>query len=276
MGASIGVGNSDVSVRGSTLVNMAFATEHPVLAHSEFRPVEDDRARRRPASRWSASISRPGTSLRRSTSWSAGSGRGSATSCCSAPPAPASRRRRRGSIEKLQRPTLVMAPNKTLAAQLANELREMLPQQRGRVLRLVLRLLPTRGVHRADRHLHREGQLDQRRRGAAAALRDVESAVAARRRRGRVGVVHLRSRHAAVLPRPFGGARGRRTRCPRRAAAAARRRPVHPQRHGVHPWLVPGARRHRRDHPVLRGTRGAHRVLRRRGRGAVLPASADR
>jgi excinuclease ABC subunit B len=30
-------------------------------------------------------------------------------------------------IEKLQRPTLLMAPNKTLAAQLANELREMLP-----------------------------------------------------------------------------------------------------------------------------------------------------
>jgi excinuclease ABC subunit B len=30
-------------------------------------------------------------------------------------------------IEKLQRPTLIMAPNKTLAAQLANELREMLP-----------------------------------------------------------------------------------------------------------------------------------------------------
>src|SRR4030088_3808577 len=30
-------------------------------------------------------------------------------------------------IEQQQRPTLVMAPNKTLAAQLANELREMLP-----------------------------------------------------------------------------------------------------------------------------------------------------
>ncbi|MEP6697734.1 MAG: DEAD/DEAH box helicase family protein, partial [Pseudonocardiales bacterium] len=30
-------------------------------------------------------------------------------------------------VEKLQRPTLVIAPNKTLAAQLANELREMLP-----------------------------------------------------------------------------------------------------------------------------------------------------
>jgi len=30
-------------------------------------------------------------------------------------------------VEQLQRPTLVMAPNKTLAAQLANELRELLP-----------------------------------------------------------------------------------------------------------------------------------------------------
>src|ERR1700744_3170382 len=30
-------------------------------------------------------------------------------------------------IERLQRPTLIMAPNKTLAAQLANELREMMP-----------------------------------------------------------------------------------------------------------------------------------------------------
>ena len=31
-------------------------------------------------------------------------------------------------IERLQRPTLVMAPNKTLAAQLANEFRDLLPQ----------------------------------------------------------------------------------------------------------------------------------------------------
>ncbi|HZB31413.1 MAG TPA: DEAD/DEAH box helicase family protein, partial [Streptosporangiaceae bacterium] len=30
-------------------------------------------------------------------------------------------------IERVQRPTLVMQPNKTLAAQFANELREMLP-----------------------------------------------------------------------------------------------------------------------------------------------------
>ena len=30
-------------------------------------------------------------------------------------------------VEQIQRPTLVMAPNKTLAAQLANELRELFP-----------------------------------------------------------------------------------------------------------------------------------------------------
>jgi excinuclease ABC subunit B len=32
-------------------------------------------------------------------------------------------------VERLQRPTLVMAPNKTLAAQLATELRELLPHK---------------------------------------------------------------------------------------------------------------------------------------------------
>ena len=32
-------------------------------------------------------------------------------------------------IEQVQRPTLVLAPNKTLAAQLANEFRELFPQQ---------------------------------------------------------------------------------------------------------------------------------------------------
>ena len=47
-------------------------------------------------SRWSASTSPRGTSPPPSTSWSAGSGPASATSCCSAPPAPASRLLRRG------------------------------------------------------------------------------------------------------------------------------------------------------------------------------------
>ena len=149
-------------------------------------------------------------------------------------------------------------------------------EQRRRVLRLVLRLLPARGVHRADRHLHREGLLDQRGRRAAAALRHAQPAVAARRRRGRVGVVHLRPGHAAELPRPVGRADGRRGGGARRPAARAGRRAVRPQRPGVQPRHVPGPRRHRRDHPRLRGARDPHRVLRRRDRGALLPAPAHR
>ena len=79
-------------------------------------------------------------------------------------------------------------------------------EQRGRVLRLLLRLLPARGVRPADRHLHREGLLDQRRGRAAAALGDQLAADPARRHRGRDGVLHLRPRHAAGVRRPHGPA----------------------------------------------------------------------
>ena len=115
-----------MSVVGSTLVNMAFATEHPVLAHSEYRPVdavvraggrfevvsdyapagdqptaiEELERRVQAGERDIVLLGATGTGKSATTAWL---------------------------IERLQRPTLVMAPNKTLAAQLANELREMLP-----------------------------------------------------------------------------------------------------------------------------------------------------
>ena len=105
---------------------MAFATEHPVLAHSEYRPVdaivraggrfevvsehqpagdqptaiEDLERRIEAGERDVVLLGATGTGKSATTAWL---------------------------IERLQRPTLVMAPNKTLAAQLANELREMLP-----------------------------------------------------------------------------------------------------------------------------------------------------
>lgn len=105
---------------------MAFATEYPVLAHSEHRPVDamvragnkfevvspydpagdqpaaiDDLERRiKAGERDVVLLGATGTGKSATTAWL---------------------------IERLQRPTLVMAPNKTLAAQLANELREMLP-----------------------------------------------------------------------------------------------------------------------------------------------------
>ena len=72
----------------------------------------------------------------------------------------------------------------------------VLPGQPRRVLRLVLRLLPARGLHAVERHLHREGLVDQRRDRSAPPLGDIRAAHAPGRDRGRVGVVHLRPRRA--------------------------------------------------------------------------------
>ena len=65
-------------------------------------------------------------------------------------------------IEKVQRPTLVLAHNKTLAAQLCAEFKEFFPEKRGRILRFVLRLLPARGLYPPYGHLYRQGCLDER------------------------------------------------------------------------------------------------------------------
>src|SRR3954471_24171877 len=105
---------------------MAFATEHPVLAHSEYRPVDEVvRAGGRfevvsphaPAGDQPAAIEELEKRVRGGEKdvvllGATGTGKSATTAWL---------------IERLQRPTLVMAPNKTLAAQLANELREMLP-----------------------------------------------------------------------------------------------------------------------------------------------------
>ncbi|ALA67541.1 excinuclease ABC subunit UvrB [Corynebacterium lactis] len=105
---------------------MAFAAEQPVLAHSEFRPVGDvERADGtfevvsdfEPSGDQPQAIKELSERLDRGERevvlmGATGTGK-SATAAWL--------------IEKVQRPTLVMAPNKTLAAQLANELRSLLP-----------------------------------------------------------------------------------------------------------------------------------------------------
>ena len=105
---------------------MAFASEHPVVAHSEFRPVgEIERtgpafevvSEHKPAGDQPSAIAELERRIRADEKdvvllGATGTGKSATTAWL---------------IEKLQRPTLVMAPNKTLAAQLANELRDMLP-----------------------------------------------------------------------------------------------------------------------------------------------------
>ncbi|MCQ9370954.1 excinuclease ABC subunit UvrB [Corynebacterium sp. 35RC1] len=105
---------------------MAFAAEYPELPVSEFRPVgEIERtdgafqviSEYQPAGDQPAAIAELDERLNRGEQdivllGATGTGK-SATAAWL--------------IEKQQRPTLVMAPNKTLAAQLANELRQLLP-----------------------------------------------------------------------------------------------------------------------------------------------------
>ena len=57
-------------------------------------------------------------------------------------------------IEAVQRPTLVLVQNKTLAAQLANELRELLPNNAVEYFVSYYDVLPARGVRAADRYVH--------------------------------------------------------------------------------------------------------------------------
>ena len=70
----------------------------------------------------------------------------------------------------------------------------VLSEERGRVLRQLLRLLPARGLRAAARPVHREGLVDQRAHRADAAVGHQERAGAARRDHRRHGVGDLRHR----------------------------------------------------------------------------------
>ncbi|MBX5488543.1 UvrABC system protein B [Mycolicibacterium hassiacum DSM 44199] len=105
---------------------MAFATEHPVLAQSEYRPVDaivrtggrfEVISPYKPAGDQPAAIDELERRLKAGEKdvvllGATGTGKSATTAWL---------------IERMQRPTLVIEPNKTLAAQMANELREMLP-----------------------------------------------------------------------------------------------------------------------------------------------------
>ena len=150
---------------------------------------------------------------------------------------------------------------------------ELLPRQRGRVLRLLLRLLPARSLRAAHRHLHREGIVGERADRPHAPRRHALAAGARRRHHRRVRVVHLRHR----LGRDLHGhdLHGADRRDP--AAAPAARRPgrpaLPPQRRQLHSRHLPRARRHRRAVPGAFGRpRLAHLAVRRRG-GSPSPSS---
>ena len=143
----------------------------------------------------------------------------------------------------------------------------VLPRERGRVLRLVLRLLPARGLRPVARSLHREGLEHQRAHRADAALGDEVAARARGRGDRRHRVVHLRHRRPGRLPRhdpaparAREGVPARRHRAPGRDAVRAQRARL-PARH------LPRARRRDRRLPGgALGNGGPVDAVRRRGR----------
>ncbi len=119
---------------------------------------------------------------------------------------------------------------------------DVLPRQRRRVLRLVLRLLPARGVRPEQGPLHREGLGDQPGGRPPAPRGDRRRLRPPRRHRRRLRVRDLRPRLAGDVRHEHAGAQEGRLPRPRQAPAQARLDPVHAQRHGARPRHVPGAR----------------------------------
>jgi len=131
-----------------------FATS-PWVPH---RPPRPEKIRRRPALRHQIGFRPEGlTSPRRSLNWWRASSAATACKCCSASPGPARTFTMAQVIEATQRPALILAPNKTLAAQLYGEFRSFFPDNAVEYFVSLLRLLPARSLCAAHRHLYREG-----------------------------------------------------------------------------------------------------------------------
>jgi hypothetical protein len=180
-------------------------------------------------------------------------------------------------IEQTQRPGASARPQQDAGRPALWRVPLVLSRQRGGVFRLLLRLLPARGLCAAQRHLYREGKLDQRADRPHAPLRHPGAAGARRRHRRGLGVVHLRHRRRRDLFRH--GLRGEARRAhlpapaPRRPGGAA----LPAQRRQFRSRGLPGARRHHRGLPLASGgPRLAHLAVRRRDRGDPRVRPADR
>jgi hypothetical protein len=154
--------------------------------------------------------------------------------------------------EQLQRPLLVMLPNKTLAAQFANELREMLPHNAVEYFVSYYDYYqPEAYVPQTDTYIEKDSsindEVDRLRHSATNSLLT---------HRRRVSVMHLRPGHAAGVRGPDAEGEGGPDLRAGPAAAQTRRNALHPERPGVYPRHVQGPRRHDRGDPAVRRARG--------------------
>ena len=168
-------------------------------------------------------------------------------------------------IEQTQRPALILAPNKTLAAQLYGEFKNFFPDNAVEYFVSLLRLLPAGSLYPAHRHLHREGFVDQRTDRPHAPRRDARAAGARRRHHRRLGVVHLRYRLGRDLFGDDVRHQARRASQPAPVAGRSGGAAIQAHRRRLLSRLVPRARRRHRDFSgALRGPRLARVAVRRR------------
>ncbi len=168
-------------------------------------------------------------------------------------------------IAEAQRPTLVLAPNKSLAAQLASEFREMFPKNRVEYFVSYYDYYqPEAYLPTTDTYIEKDSsindEIDRLRHSATSALLT---------RRDVIIVASVSAIYGLGSPEMYGKQLlmlnvGRPAR-PARDPAPPGRAAVRTQRLRVHPQQVPGPGRHDRGVPRLRGARDPNLALRRRG-----------
>ena len=173
-------------------------------------------------------------------------------------------------IEQAQRPTLIIEPNKSLAAQLAAELHELFPKNRVEYFVSYYDYYqPEAYLPTSDTYIEKDSsindEIDRLRHATTSSLllrRDVIVVASVSCIYGLGSPDEYRQRIMAVRPGD--------TVNQRRPAAEAGRPPLRPQRRRAHAGPLPGAGRHRGAASRLRATSGADRAL--RGPGGADPA----
>ena len=232
---------------------------------------------RHAGSRSSRSSSPRATSPRRSASSSRASARTSATRCCSASPAPARPSPWRKVIEATQRPALILAPNKTLAAQLYGEFKSFFPNNAVEYFVSYYDYYqPEAYVPRTDTYIEKESsineQIDRMRHAATRAVLERDDVIIVASVSCIYGIGSVETYTAMTFSLQTGDKIDQRQVIADLVALQYKRidRRFHARR-------VPRARRHARPVPgALRGPRLAHRFLRRRDRVDRRVRSADR
>ena len=180
-------------------------------------------------------------------------------------------------IEAVQKPTLILAPNKTLAAQLYGEMKSFFPDNAVEYFVSYYDYYqPEAYVPRTDTYIEKDAQIneqiDRMRHAATQSLLERNDVVVVASVSCIYGIGSVETYAQMVVKLETGGRIDRDV-----LAKGAGGSAIPPQRHGVPARHVPAARRDGRHLPQpLRGPRLARHAVRRRDRGDPRIRSADR